>query len=165
MSGAALYIKKDLKITDVQLEILMGILNFYSLVGSFAAGRTSDWIGRRFTVVVAAAFFFSGALLMGLAGEYAPLMFGRFVAGVGVGYGLMIAPVNTAEVSPASARGFLTSFSEVFINIGILLGYVSNYAFARLPLHLGWRVMLGIGAAPTPSMRRQPSFKLRWEKA
>jgi len=149
MSGAALYIKKDLKITDVQLEILMGILNFYSLIGSFAAGRTSDWIGRRFTVVVAAAFFFSGALLMGLAGEYAALMFGRFVAGVGVGYGLMIAPVYTAEVSPASARGFLTSFSEVFINIGILLGYVSNYAFARLPLHLGWRVMLGIGAAPS----------------
>ncbi|CAL5083734.1 unnamed protein product [Urochloa decumbens] len=149
MSGAALYIKKDLKITDVQLEILMGILNFYSLIGSFAAGRTSDWIGRRFTVVVAAAFFFSGALLMGLAGDYATLMLGRFVAGVGVGYGLMIAPVYTAEVSPASARGFLTSFSEVFINVGILLGYVSSYAFARLPLHLGWRVMLGIGAAPS----------------
>jgi sugar porter (SP) family MFS transporter len=37
----------------------------------------------------------------------------------------------------------------VFINIGILLGYVSNFAFARLPLHLGWRVMLGIGAAPS----------------
>jgi sugar porter (SP) family MFS transporter len=149
MSGAALYIKKDLKITDVQLEILMGILNFYSLIGSFAAGRTSDWIGRRFTVVVAAAFFFVGALLMGLAGDYATLMLGRFVAGVGVGYGLMIAPVYTAEVSPASSRGFLTSFSEVFINVGILLGYVSNYAFARLPLHLGWRVMLGIGAAPS----------------
>jgi sugar porter (SP) family MFS transporter len=149
MSGAALYIKKDLKITDVQLEILMGILNFYSLIGSFAAGRTSDWIGRRFTVVVAAALFFVGALLMGIAGGYATLMLGRFVAGVGVGYGLMIAPVYTAEVSPASARGFLTSFSEVFINVGILLGYVSNYAFARLPLRLGWRVMLGIGAAPS----------------
>ncbi|GJN32899.1 hypothetical protein PR202_gb21441 [Eleusine coracana subsp. coracana] len=149
MSGASLYIKKDLNITDVQLEILMGILNFYSLIGSFAAGRTSDWIGRRFTVVVAAAFFFAGAILMGLAGDYTTLMVGRFVAGVGVGYGLTIAPVYTAEVSPASARGFLTSFSEVFINVGILLGYVSNYAFARLPLRLGWRVMLGIGAAPS----------------
>ncbi|KAK3127533.1 hypothetical protein QOZ80_7AG0574640 [Eleusine coracana subsp. coracana] len=149
MSGASLYIKKDLKITDVQLEILMGILNFYSLIGSFAAGRTSDWIGRRFTVVVAAAFFFAGAILMGFAGDYATLMAGRFIAGVGVGYGLTIAPVYTAEVSPASARGFLTSFSEVFINVGILLGYVSNYAFARLPLRLGWRVMLGIGAAPS----------------
>ncbi|KAF8669390.1 hypothetical protein HU200_051736 [Digitaria exilis] len=146
---AALYIKKDLKITDVQLEILMGILNVYSLIGSFAAGRTSDWIGRRFTVVFAAAIFFAGSLLMGFAVNYAMLMAGRFVAGVGVGYAIMIAPVYTAEISPASARGFLTSFPEVFINIGILLGYVSNYAFARLPLYLGWRVMLGIGAVPS----------------
>ncbi|KAL6856186.1 hypothetical protein ACP4OV_018988 [Aristida adscensionis] len=149
MSGASLYIKKDLNISDVQLEILMGILNVYSLVGSFAAGRTSDWIGRRFTIVFAAVIFFVGAFLMGFAVNYGMLMFGRFVAGVGVGYALMIAPVYTAEVSPASARGFLTSFPEVFINFGILLGYVSNYAFARLPLRLGWRVMLGIGAAPS----------------
>jgi len=136
MSGAGIYIKKDLKITDVQLEILMGILNVYSLIGSFAAGRTSDWIGRRFTVVFAAAIFFVGALLMGFAVDYAMLMVGRFVAGVGVGYAVMIAPVYTAEIAPAAARGFLTSLPEVFINIGILLGYVSNYAFARLSLHL-----------------------------
>jgi sugar porter (SP) family MFS transporter len=149
MSGAAIYIKKDLKITDVQLEILIGVLNLYSLIGSFAAGRTSDWMGRRFTVVFAAAIFFTGALVMGFAVNYGMLMAGRFVAGVGVGYAVMIAPVYTAEISPASARGFLTSFPEVFINFGILLGYVSNYAFARLPLYLGWRVMLGIGAAPS----------------
>ncbi|KAF0908397.1 hypothetical protein E2562_025068 [Oryza meyeriana var. granulata] len=149
MSGASLYIKKDLKITDVQVEILMGILNIYSLAGSFAAGRTADWIGRRFTVVFAAAFFFAGALLMGFAGDYAMLMVGRLVAGIGVGYAIMIAPVYTAEISPASSRGFLTSFPEVSINLGILLGYVSNYAFARLPLYFGWRVMLGVGAAPS----------------
>jgi sugar porter (SP) family MFS transporter len=149
MSGASLYIQRDLKITDRQLEVLMGILNVYSLLGSFAAGRTSDWIGRRYTIVFAAAIFFAGAFLMGFAVNYGMLMFGRFVAGVGVGYALMIAPVYTAEVSPASSRGFLTSFPEVFINFGILLGYVSNYAFSRLPLKLGWRVMLGIGAAPS----------------
>ncbi|XP_006658740.1 polyol transporter 5-like [Oryza brachyantha] len=149
MSGASLYIKKDLKISDVQVEILMGILNIYSLAGSFAAGRTADWIGRRFTVVFAASFFFAGALLMCFAGDYATLMAGRFVAGIGVGYALMIAPVYTAEISPATSRGFLTTFPEVSINLGILLGYVSNYAFARLPLYLGWRVMLGVGAAPS----------------
>lgn len=118
MSGAILYIKKDLHITDVQVEILVGILNVYSLFGSAAAGRTSDWIGRRYTMVVAAGIFFAGALLMGFATTYAFLMFGRFVAGVGVGYALMVAPVYTAEVSPASSRGFLTSFPEVFINFG-----------------------------------------------
>ncbi|VFQ65820.1 unnamed protein product [Cuscuta campestris] len=149
MSGAVMYIKDDLKITDVQVEILAGILNVFSLVGSAAAGRTSDWIGRRYTMVVASVIFFVGAILMGFATNYAFLMVGRFVAGVGVGYALMIAPVYTAEVSPASSRGFLTSFPEVFINAGILLGYVSNFAFSKLPLHLSWRFMLGVGAIPS----------------
>ncbi|MBA0799101.1 hypothetical protein Gohar_009634 [Gossypium harknessii] len=149
MSGAIIYIKEDLKINDVQKEILMGILNVYSLVGSCAAGRTSDWVGRRYTIVLAGAIFFLGALLMGFATSYAFLMVGRFVAGIGVGYALMIAPVYTAEVSPASSRGFLTSFPEVFINGGILLGYVSNYAFSKLPTDLGWRFMLGVGAIPS----------------
>lgn len=149
MSGATLYIKEDLHITDVQIEILVGTINIYSLVGSAIAGKTSDWVGRRYTIVIAAVIFFIGAFLMGLAQNYAFLMFGRFVAGIGVGYALMIAPVYTAEVAPSSSRGFLTSFPEVFINIGVLLGYVSNYFFAKLPTNLGWRFMMGVGALPS----------------
>ncbi|CAL9072742.1 putative polyol transporter 1 [Musa acuminata AAA Group] len=149
MSGAAIFIKDDLKISDVQVEILLGILNLYSLVGSYAAGFTSDWIGRRYTIVFAAGIFFVGAILMGFATNYAFLMAGRFVAGIGVGYALVIAPVYTAEIAPASSRGFLTSFPEVFINSGILLGYVSNYGFAHLRQSLGWRFMLGVGAIPS----------------
>ncbi|KAK7849416.1 polyol transporter 5 [Quercus suber] len=129
-----------------EIEILAGIINLYSLIGSWAAGRTSDWIGRRYTILVAQAIFFAGAILMGFATNYAFLMVGRFVAGIGVGYALMIAPVYTAEISPASTRGFLTSFFEVFINFGILLGYVSNYVCSKLPTYWGWRVMLGVGA-------------------
>ena len=118
MSGAQIFIQRDLHCSDNQIQILVGILNLYCLVGSAAAGRTSDWIGRRYTIVLAGVIFFTGAILMGFATNYAFLMFGRFVAGIGVGYALMIAPVYTAEVSPASARGFLTSFPEVFINAG-----------------------------------------------
>ncbi|KAM5548944.1 hypothetical protein ABKV19_000386 [Rosa sericea] len=55
MSGAAIFIKDDLHISDVQVEVLVGILNLYSLIGSAAAGRTSDWIGRRYTIVLAGA--------------------------------------------------------------------------------------------------------------
>ncbi|CAD6210026.1 unnamed protein product [Miscanthus lutarioriparius] len=148
MSGAQLFMKEDLKITDTQIEILAGVINIYSLFGSLAAGLTSDWLGRRYTMVLAAAIFFTGALLMGLAPDYGLLMVGRFVAGIGVGFALMIAPVYTAEVAPTSARGFLTSFPEVFNNFGILLGYVSNFAFARLPVHLSWRAMFLVGAVP-----------------
>ncbi|GER51371.1 polyol transporter [Striga asiatica] len=148
MSGATLYIKRDLKISDEQIEILVGTINIYSLLGSAMAGKTSDWMGRRFTIVVASVIFFAGAAIMGFANNYGVLMTGRFVAGLGVGYALMIAPVYAAEVAPASSRGFLTSFPEVFINFGVLLGYLSNYAFAKLPLKLSWRMMLGVGAIP-----------------
>ena len=121
MSGALIYIKDDLKISDIQVEILAGIINLYSLIGSWAAGRTSDWIGRRYTILVAQAIFFAGAILMGFSTNYAFLMVGRFVAGIGVGYACMIAPVYTAEISPASTRGFLTSFFEVCSTIIVFI--------------------------------------------
>ncbi|EHA8587477.1 polyol transporter 5 [Cocos nucifera] len=131
------------------MEILLGILNISSLIGSLAAGRTADWIGRRYTIVFAAGIFFVGAIMMGFAPNYAFLMVSRFVAGIGVGYAGVIAAVYTAEVAPASFRGFLVSFPEFFINLGILVGYVSNFAFAKFPEHLGWRLMLGVGAIPS----------------
>ncbi|XP_058113650.1 polyol transporter 5-like [Magnolia sinica] len=148
MSGAVLFIKDDLGITSTQEEILIGSLNACSLLGSLAAGKTSDWIGRRYTIVLASATFLIGSLLMGLAPCFPFLMVGRIVAGIGVGYSLMIAPVYTAEISPATTRGFLTSLPEVFINIGILLGYIFNYAFVGLPQNLNWRLMLGVAAIP-----------------
>lgn len=148
MSGAVLYIKDNLNISSTQVEILVGSLNVCSLIGSLAAGKTSDSIGRRYTIVLAAATFLIGAILMGLAPSYPFLMAGRVVAGIGVGYSLMIGPVYTAEISPALTRGFLSSLPEVFINIGILLGYVSNYALSGLPEHLNWRLMLGLAALP-----------------
>ena len=148
MSGAGIYIEKDLGIDDTKLEIVSGIINLYSLVGSTIAGRMSDWIGRRFTIIFAAAIFFASSLITCLAPNYAVLMVGRFFGGVGVGYALVIAPVYAAEVAPASARGFLSSLPEIFINGGILIGYLSNFAFSGLSTHLGWRVMFAVGAIP-----------------
>jgi hypothetical protein len=37
---------------------------------------------------------------------------------------------------------------EVFINVGILLGYIASYALSGLPAHLAWRWMVGLGAVP-----------------
>ncbi|KGN56201.2 putative polyol transporter 2 isoform X2 [Cucumis sativus] len=149
MSGAAIYIQEDFKISDVKVEILVGIISLYATIGAAAAGRTSDLFGRRYTMALSAGFFFFGAILMGFAPNYGLLMAGRFVAGIGVGYSSLIASVYTTEVSPASFRGCLSSFPEVFLNFGILLGYISNYAFSKLPIQLGWRFMLGIGLVPS----------------
>ncbi|KAK9990434.1 hypothetical protein SO802_025419 [Lithocarpus litseifolius] len=149
MSGAMIFIEDDLKISDFQVSVLAGILNICALFGSLIAGKISDYIGRRYTIVVASFIFLIGSVLMGWAPNYAVLLCGRCAAGVGVGFALMIAPVYTAEISPADSRGALTSLPDVAISFGILIGYVSNYFFGKLTLKLGWRLMLGIAALPS----------------
>uniref|UniRef100_A0A0D6QRM5 Major facilitator superfamily (MFS) profile domain-containing protein n=1 Tax=Araucaria cunninghamii TaxID=56994 RepID=A0A0D6QRM5_ARACU len=148
MSGAVLFIRKDLHINDLEVEILIGSLNIICLLGAGLAGKTSDTLGRRWTMALAALIFLVGAIIMALAPSFAWIMVGRLVAGMGVGYALVIAPVYTAEVAPASSRGTLTCFPEIFINCGILLGYVANYSFQNLPTHYSWRVMVGLGGVP-----------------
>ncbi|KFK40217.1 hypothetical protein AALP_AA3G345800 [Arabis alpina] len=149
MSGAQIFIKKDLKIDKTKIEVLVGILNIFALLGSLTAGKTSDVIGRRYTIALSSVIFLVGSVIMGYGPNYTVLMVGRCIAGVGVGFALMIAPVYSAEISSTSHRGFLTSLPELCISFGILLGYVSSYCFGKLPLKLGWRLMLGIAAIPS----------------
>lgn len=149
MSGAQIFIQDDLGITDTQIEILSGAINILSLAGALLAGWTSDILGRRLTIALTNGFFLVGPLVMALAGGYTALMVGRSIAGIGVGYALVIAPVYAAEIAPASSRGLLSSLPEIFINSGILLSYVSNFAFSGLAVRLGWRLMFAAGVVPT----------------
>ncbi|KAF7057555.1 hypothetical protein CFC21_064802 [Triticum aestivum] len=149
MSGAQIFMAEDLGVSDTQIELLSGAINIYSLVGALLAGWTSDRLGRRLTIVLTNGFFLVGPLIMTLAGGYTALMVGRFIAGIGVGYALVIAPIYAAEIAPASSRGLLSSLPEIFINTGVMLSYVSNFAFSALPAHLAWRLMFAAGVVPT----------------
>ncbi|CAL5026305.1 unnamed protein product [Urochloa decumbens] len=149
MSGCIIYMQKDLHITEFQQEILVGCLSVVSLLGSLSGGRTSDAIGRKWTMGLGAIVFQLGAVIMTFAPSFTVLMIGRLLAGVGIGFGAMVSGVYIAEISPAGARGTLTSLPEICINLGILLGYVSNYAFSGLSEHINWRIMLGVGILPS----------------
>ncbi|XVE51298.1 hypothetical protein DITRI_Ditri02bG0028900 [Diplodiscus trichospermus] len=130
-------------------RVLVGILSIISLLGSLAGGKTSDAFGRKWTIALAGIVFQSGAVIMSLAPSFQILMIWRILAGIGIGFEVMIAPVYIAEISPSIARGSLTSFPEIFLNLGILLGYVSNYAFSGLSAHINWRIMLGVEILPS----------------
>ncbi|KAJ0813713.1 putative major facilitator, sugar transporter, major facilitator superfamily [Helianthus annuus] len=149
MSGAIIFIQEDLKITEFQQEFLIGSLSVISILGSLAGGRVSDAVGRKWSMGLAAIIFQIGAAIMTLAPNFEFLLIGRLLAGVGIGFGVMVAPVYIAEISPTVSRGTFTSFPEIFINLGILLGYVSNYAFSGLSSHTNWRIMLAVGILPS----------------
>ncbi|XP_010244297.1 PREDICTED: putative polyol transporter 1 [Nelumbo nucifera] len=149
MIGGDPFIVYNLNLSNTQADILIIIINLFAAIGSVAAGRTSDWIGRRFTFTISAVILFIGSIILAFAQNYATLLVGRSVAGIGVGYALMVAPVYTVEISPALSRGFLTSFPEFFTNVGIFLAYICIYFVSRLSDELSWRLMLGLGAIPS----------------
>ncbi|XP_071694927.1 probable polyol transporter 6 [Rutidosis leptorrhynchoides] len=149
MSGALVLIKIYFKLNDTQIQVLGGIINFCALVGALSAGRIADHIGRRYTISLASIIFFCGSLVMGFAQNYRVLFTGRCLAGIGVGFALVIAPVYSVEISATNNRGILSSLPEIGISIGILLGYISNYVFKNLALDRSWRVMFLIATVPS----------------
>ncbi|KAI5066258.1 hypothetical protein GOP47_0018882 [Adiantum capillus-veneris] len=149
MSGALLFVADDLKLNTIQEEVIVGSLNLVSIFGGAIAGRLSDAIGRRLSMLLASVIFFVGALILAVAPMFGVLLLGRLVEGIGVGFAMMIAPVYSAELAPAHVRGCLVSLTEFFINVGILLGYMISFAFQYLPEHINWRAMLGAGMLPS----------------
>ncbi|TKY70367.1 polyol transporter 6 [Spatholobus suberectus] len=149
MSGALIFIEEDLQINDLQVQLLAGMSHLCALPGSMVAGRTSDYIGRRYTIILASIAFLLGSSLMGYSPSYPILMIGNCIVGMGTGFALVVTPIYGSEISPPSSRGFFTSLPQITLNTGVLLGYMSNYFFEKLPLRLGWRMMVAVPAIPS----------------
>jgi MFS family permease len=58
---------------------------------------------------------------------------------------LQIDPLYIAEISPAAHRGELVTWSEVAINVGIVLGFLSGIVFYEVNDNLEWRLMFICG--------------------
>jgi MFS family permease len=139
-------IRQDFHLTDVQLEILLGSMSFWSMFGASMAQHISDTYGRRRTFIMAALGVILGVAIMSMAPSYEILLCGRFFVGMGIGVGLAIDPMYIAEASPASRRGELVCWSEIALNVGMVLGFASGIVLFPLANNQEWRVMLALGA-------------------
>ena len=146
MAGAALRVQENWSLSDVKVEVLVGILNACAIAGAAVAHYVVDRLGRRRTFTVSSAVFIVGVLGMACSVNYAMLLLFRVITGLGVGVGLSVDPVYIAEVAPPHARGALVSWSEIAINVGILLGFVAAWCFADVGSDTAWRAMLALGA-------------------
>lgn len=99
-------------------------------VGAFAAGRLSDILGRRRTLLIAALFFVVSAYGSGIAGSSAEFVIYRIIGGLAVGAASVLAPAYISEVTPAHLRGRLSSLQQVMIIIGLTAAFLSNYLLA-----------------------------------
>eukprot|EP00562_Extubocellulus_spinifer_P006675 CAMPEP_0178533400 /NCGR_PEP_ID=MMETSP0696-20121128/34470_1 /TAXON_ID=265572 /ORGANISM="Extubocellulus spinifer, Strain CCMP396" /LENGTH=539 /DNA_ID=CAMNT_0020165427 /DNA_START=231 /DNA_END=1850 /DNA_ORIENTATION=- len=145
-SEAGMLLKDSMMLSDTQVEIFMGSLNLFAMVGALLSHVIADRSGRRGAFIIAAVSFIIGVIIQSAAQNYGTLMAGRLFVGLGVGSGLAIDPVYIAEISPAAHRGRLVTWSEIALNVGIVLGFASGAIFYSLPSDTAWRYMFALGA-------------------
>jgi SP family sugar:H+ symporter-like MFS transporter len=99
-------------------------------IGAFFAGRLADLIGRRNTMILAAALFLAGALVQGAAGSQLVFVVARICGGMAVGAASVLSPAYISEVAPAEIRGRLTTLQQIMIITGLTAAFVVNYFLA-----------------------------------
>lgn len=146
ISGALLYIKKDLHAGSFEQQAIVAVLLLGAMLGAFLSGHLADRISRKWTKVASGTIYVVGALGCALSVNAEMLIGFRFLLGISVGTASFVSPLYISEVSPPRVRGGLVSFNQLAIVSGILLAYVVNFAFRDF--NEEWRWMLGVAALP-----------------
>ncbi|KAB5525544.1 general substrate transporter [Coniochaeta sp. 2T2.1] len=128
--------------TDAQFAIVSSIFTIGGLVGALAAGPITSSRGRLTAMRLTGALYILGSLVETVAGSIPLMALGRLIVGVGAGGSTVIVPLYISEVSPPASRGFFGAFTQISINVGILivqtLGFFLSYGSA-------WRWILATG--------------------
>jgi MFS family permease len=74
---------------------------------------------------------------------------GRWLAGVGVGFLVMIIPLYQSEIAHPSIRGTITSLQQFMLGIGAFVaGWISYGTYVGLHDQAQWRLPLGLQMLP-----------------
>lgn len=145
ISGAMLFIKKDIELSPLLEGMVVSGLLVGAMFGAGASGRLSDSWGRRKLILAASGVFILGTLGSALADGPWSLIAFRVVLGVGVGIASVVVPLYLTELAPKHVRGGLTSLMQLLVTVGIFVAYVTDYLLHDTG---AWRWMIGLGMVP-----------------
>ncbi len=145
ISGALRGMTRAFSLSQLLVEVVTSWVTLGALFGAVAGGELADRLGRRPTVLIAAATFTLGAVIQASAPDTILLLLGRLVVGGGVGIAAVAAPLYAAELAPTGARGRFVSAYQLAIAIGIFLAYLADGWLSRTN---AWRLMLGMSVIP-----------------
>ena len=141
IAGALLFVTTEFSLSPFREGILVASAMIGLCIASFA-GILSNSIGRKIALLWGAICFIIGALLCALAPSYHFLLLGRFLAGLGSGIAVVVAPIYLTEMAPPESRGKVLNLNQIGIAVGSLIAYSCNYLFSS------WRVMFAIALIP-----------------
>ncbi|KAK3704158.1 hypothetical protein LTR37_013998 [Vermiconidia calcicola] len=137
--------------TTSQTGAVVSVFTGGAFVGAGLAGPAGDWLGRKKTILLGALIFILGGGLQTGAQNLSYLYAGRLIAGLGVGFLVMIIPPYQAELCHPDIRGRVTALQQFMLGVGALIAaWVSYGCYIGFPANDSkqWRLSLGIQIIP-----------------
>ena len=155
------------KLSSSNNSLIVSILSLGTFMGAIIAGDFAEWIGRKWTVILGCVIYALGVVIQMITSPthaMGPIVAGRVIAGLGVGFESAIVILYMSEICPRKVRGALVSAYQFCITIGIMLASVVVYACRnygstavyRIPIAIQfiWALILGIGLLFLPDSPR-----------
>ncbi|KAI1807634.1 general substrate transporter [Daldinia bambusicola] len=168
--------KEDFVLPSSTQSLFTSILSCGTFFGSLVGGDIADFIGRRPTIIMGCFVFSVGCIMqISSTNQEVLFVFGRLIAGGGVGFISAVVILYMSEIAPKKVRGAMVSGYQFCITIGILLANCVVYATQarsdsgsyRIPIGVQflWAIILGTGLFILPESPRYFVKKGKIEEA
>lgn len=141
ISGANLFLPKDLGLSDSQNSLVNGGMPLGAVFGALLLSPCNEWFGRRWSIIISCVLYTVGAGLEAGSMNFGMIIAARFILGAGVGLEGGTVPVYVAETVERRLRGNMVSLYQLNIALGEVLGYAVAAMFIKVPGN--WRYILG----------------------
>ncbi|TAK77165.1 MAG: MFS transporter [Gammaproteobacteria bacterium] len=145
ISGALLFIKDTIPMTDTQIGVIVGAVLGGGLVGTLLAGPIGDGLGRRPLIILSSIVFIAGVTLILFAHSFIAMLLARLLLGIGVGVVAVAVPLYVSEIVSAKDRGKYVTFFQLLLTFGIVMAYFVDLIFTPSG---NWRAMFAVVLAP-----------------
>ncbi|KAF4495039.1 quinate transport [Fusarium agapanthi] len=136
-----------------------------AIAGALLSSPFADRKGRKPALLLVAVTGFIGGIMQAFSYDHLSIFYiGRFVEGLGLGAGTMLAPTYVSENSPRAIRGFLVGFFQLLLVLGGMTAcFINCGSLLHLPGKATWMVPLGMLFCPESP--RWLALRDQWEKA
>ncbi|KAM7258527.1 hypothetical protein ACFE04_014268 [Oxalis oulophora] len=148
ISGAIVYIKKDLDLPATVEGLVVAMSLIGATVITTCSGAISDMVGRRPMLIASSVLYFVSGLIMFWSPNVYVLCLARLLDGFGIGLAVTLVPVYISETAPSEIRGALNTLPQFAGSAAMFFAYCMIFGMSLL-VSPNWKIMLGVLAIPS----------------
>lgn len=155
----------DYYFSKVRSGLMVSIFSIGAALGGIVFSKIGDVRGRKVGIMTACIVYIVGVLIQITAMKaWYQVFIGRLIGGMGIGMLAVLVPMFQSETAPKEIRGTLVSTFQLFVTLGIFIGYCVCYGTNtrtdtgsyRIPMGLcfAWALLLFVGVSFLPESPR-----------